>query len=487
MSAQIYLGSKSNNLSEKIYLDLKYANRHGLIAGATGTGKTVTIKCLAESFSREGVPVFISDAKGDLSGLAQKSDLEDFLIERAQKIGFSEQYNAEANPAIFWDLFGKTGLPLRTTIAEVGPLLLARILELNEVQEGVLNIAFTVAENEELPLLDLKDLKSILISIGKRSKELSLEYGNISQSCVGAIQRRLLQLEQQGGKQFFGEAALELNDFIQTNQDNKGYINILSSEKLMQTPRLYATFLLWLLSELFEELPEIGDQDKPKLIFFFDEAHLLFKNSPKALIEKIEQVVKLIRSKGVGIYFITQSPSDIPDSILSQLGNRIQHALRAFTPKQAQAIKLAAQTYRKNPDFDVEKSIIELGVGEALISTLEGKGQPSIVQRVLLRPPYSRLKPADKKIRTGLINSHQFYNKYNEKINRKSAYEILKNRAAKKDLPNRMMHKNEPQKTYKKKSSRQSPAEAFTKSLLRQIGRQVGRQLVKGLMGALKR
>ncbi len=489
MVSDIYIGSQTGDSDKKETLNLKYANRHGLIAGATGTGKTVTLQGLAEGFSKAGVPVFMSDVKGDLSGMAQKSEMQDFLVKRAEIIGFSDEYIAEEFPVAFWDLFGEKGHPLRTTISEVGPLLLSRILELNDTQEGVLNIAFRIADEEGLLILDLKDLRSLLISIGKRASEISLEYGNISPASVGAIQRRLLQLESQGGDKFFGEPALDLHDFMQIDNKGRGYINILAADKLMQTPRLYATFLLWLLSDLFEELPEVGDCDKPKLVFFFDEAHLLFNNAPKSLLEKIEQVVKLIRSKGVGIYFVTQNPADIPESILSQLGNRIQHALRSFTAKQRKAIKLAAQTYRENPDFKVETAITELGVGEALVSTLEKKGQPSIVQRTLIRPPLSKLGVVDKNVRQNIIEKSRLNKKYGESIDRESAYEILKTRADKitKSAQKAEEALEKSGKPKKKKSSRQSPVEAFIKSIVRQVGRQVGRELMRGVMGALKR
>lgn len=488
MDNALYLGSRTDSPEDKETLKLKYANRHGLIAGATGTGKTVTLQGLAEEFSREGVPVFISDVKGDLSGIAQPSNMEDFLVKRAEIIGFADEYQPYAFPVTFWDMFGEKGLPLRTTISEIGPLLLSRILELNDTQEGVLNIAFRIADEEGLLLLDLKDLRSMLISIGQRAKELSLEYGNISSASIGAIQRRILQIEGQGGDLFFGEPALNLNDFIKTDEDGFGQINLLAADKLMQTPRLYATFLLWLMSELFEELPEMGDSDKPKLVFFFDEAHLLFNGAPKSLLEKIEQVVKLIRSKGVGIYFATQNPADIPDSVLAQLGNRIQHALRSFTAKQRKAIKLAAQTYRTNPDFKVETAITELGVGEALVSTLEKKGQPSIVQRTLIRPPYSRLGCVDEPFRKKSIKENPLHDKYAKSIDRQSAYEELKARAEeaarRAEADQRELERAKPAK---RKSNRQTPGEAFMKSMARSIGTQVGRSIIRGILGAMKR
>jgi len=486
MTSDLYLGSRTDDTDQRELLNLKYANRHGLIAGATGTGKTVTLQGMAEGFSKAGVPVFLSDVKGDLSGMAQPSDMQDFLVKRAEIIGFADEYDATAFPVTFWDLFGEQGHPLRTTISEMGPLLLARILELNDTQEGILNIAFRIADEEGMLLLDLKDLRSMLISIGERAKEISLEYGNISSASVGAIQRKLLQLEEQGGAEFFGEPALDLYDFMQIDSEGRGHVNILAADKLMQTPRLYATFLLWLLSELFEELPEVGDPDKPKLVFFFDEAHLLFNNAPKSLLEKVEQVVKLIRSKGVGIYFVTQNPDDISETVLSQLGNRVQHALRSFTAKQRKAIKLAAQTYRENPDFEVETAITQLGVGEALVSTLEKKGRPSIVQRTLIRPPHSRLGPADKAVRRQVIEQSRFNKKYATEVDRESAHEILRKRA---EVATKHAEaaQEKASKTKKKKSSRQSPAEAFIKSMVRQIGNQVGREIMRGVLGAMKR
>ncbi|RME98228.1 MAG: DUF853 family protein, partial [Alphaproteobacteria bacterium] len=348
---------------------LKLANRHGLITGATGTGKTVSLQILAEGFSAHGVPVFCADVKGDLSGIAAAGVSKDFLEERARKIDFKD-YRYEAFPTVFWDLFGEQGHPIRTTVSEMGPLLLSRLLNLNDTQEGVLNIAFRLADDEGLLLLDLKDLRALMVNVAERAGELSAEYGNVSKASVGAIQRRLLVLEEQGGEHFFGEPALDINDFMRTTTDGKGYVNVLAADKLMQSPRLYATFLLWLLSELFEEMPEVGDPEKPRLIFFFDEAHLLFDEAPKALVDKVEQVVRLIRSKGVGVYFVTQNPLDVPDTVSSQLGNRIQHALRAFTPREQRAVRAAAETFRPNPAFKTEDVIMQLGVGEALVSTL---------------------------------------------------------------------------------------------------------------------
>lgn len=488
----IFVGKSDNGEGENQYLPLKWGNRHGLIAGATGTGKTVTLQVLAEGFSNAGVPVFMADVKGDLSGLARESEMEDFLVKRAELIGLLDEYDGEDFPTVFWDVFGKQGHPVRTTISEIGPLLLARMLELNDTQEGVLNIAFRVADEDGLLLLDLKDLRSLLNFVNENRKEISSEYGNVSPQSIGAIQRGLLRLEDQGADKFFGETALDLKDFIRTDKKDRGIVNILAADKLMQSPRLYGTFLLWMLSELFEELPEAGDADRPKLVFFFDEAHLLFNDAPKALLEKVEQVVRLIRSKGVGVFFVTQSPDDIPDSVLGQLGNRVQHALRAFTPKQQKAIKLAAQTYRENPNFDVEDVIKELGVGEALVSTLEKKGQPSIVQRTMIRPPSSKLGPVTKGVRKGVMLDSDMGDKYDETIDNESAYEVLKERAEKAAEKAEKAEKSDSKAKKSKKSSRRQTAnEAAVKSLVRSVsssfGRTIAREIVRGIMGAIKR
>jgi DNA helicase HerA-like ATPase len=384
MTDNLFIGGGGPDYAEPQSMLLKYANRHGLIAGATGTGKTVTLQILAESFSSIGVPVILSDVKGDLSGLAAAGSAEfklhDAFMARAQTIGFTD-YAYEAFPVTFWDIYGQSGHPVRTTISEMGPLLISRLLELSEAQEGILNIAFRVADEQGLALLDLKDLQSLLVWVGQNRADLSLRYGNVSTASIGAIQRRLLVLEGQGGTNLFGEPALALSDLMTVNAQGRGQINILAADKLMSAPRLYATFLLWLLSELFETLPEVGDLDKPKLVFFFDEAHLLFDDAPKALVDKVEQVARLIRSKGVGIYFITQNPADVPDDILGQLGNRVQHALRAYTAKDQQKLRQAAQNYRENPAFDTEDAIREVGVGEAVTSMLERKGVPGVVQK----------------------------------------------------------------------------------------------------------
>lgn len=414
-------------------INWKRANRHGLIAGATGTGKTITLQVMAEGFSRNGVPVFVSDVKGDLSGMAmagsptQKN--HDIFAARAAEIGDAEWAYAD-NPVQFWDLFGQQGHPIRTTISEMGPLLLARLMDLNEVQEGVLTIAFHVADKEGMLLLDLDDLQAMLVNIGERADELSLTYGNITKQSVGTIQRSLLQLRSQGGESFFGEPALDLDDFIGCDDKGRGLINVLAADKLMASPKLYSTFLLWLLSELFETLPEVGDPDKPKLVFFFDEAHLLFNEAPKALIEKIEQVVRLIRSKGVGVYFITQNPIDIPETVAGQLSNRVQHALRAFTPRDEQAVKSAADTFRRNPNVDVATVITELKVGEALVSVLQADGAPTPVERTLIRPPASRTGPLTPQERGVMIATDAVADRYDEVIDRESAAEILQAKGA---------------------------------------------------------
>ncbi|WP_181704348.1 helicase HerA-like domain-containing protein [Chthonobacter albigriseus] len=422
---KVYIGTST----KPEYLTLKYANRHGIVTGATGTGKTVTLQILAQSLSDAGVPVFCADVKGDLSGLASAGDEKDFLVKRAQEIGFLEEYQYAAAPVIFWDLFGEQGHPIRATVTEMGPLLLSRLLQLNDTQEGVLNIAFKVADDEGLLLIDLKDLRSLLTYLSDNADAVSAHYGNVAKATIGAIQRQLLVLEQQGGENFFGEPALDIRDIMRTTGDGRGAVNVLAADKLMQTPRLYATFLLWLLSELFEELPEVGDPDKPKLVFFFDEAHLLFDEAPKALLEKVEQVVKLIRSKGVGIYFVTQNPLDVPESVLAQLGNRVQHALRAYTPREQKAVRVAAETFRPNPAFDTFEVITQLGVGEALVSTLAEKGVPSIVERTLVRPPSSRLGPLTPDERAQVLDASPLSGVYDALQDRESAFEMLKARA----------------------------------------------------------
>jgi DNA helicase HerA-like ATPase len=410
------------------YLDLRLANRHGLITGATGTGKTVTLQVLAEGFSAAGVPVFAADIKGDLSGIAAVGQSKDFLVKRAAEVGLGEAYAHRAYPTILWDVFGEQGHPVRATVQDMGPLLLARLLELNEVQEGVLNIAFRVAADEKMPIVDLKDLRALMTNLAERSKEIGATYGNVAATSVGAIQRRFLVLEEQGASQFFGEPALDIQDFMRIAPDGRGVVNLLAADRLMEKPRLYSTFLLWMLTTLWQTLPEVGDQPKPKLVFFFDEAHLLFDEAPKALLERIEQVARLIRSKGVGVYFITQNPMDVPNAVSAQLGNRVQHALRAFTPQEQKAVKAAATTFRKNPDLDTEKVIMELKVGEALVSMLENKGEPSIVQRTLIRPPEGRIGPISRDERLSVIEYSPVFGKYEEAVDRESAHEILAKR-----------------------------------------------------------
>lgn len=428
----IFIGAGSGGANPQ-NLELKRANRHGLIAGATGTGKTVTLQGIVESLSRSGVPCFVADVKGDLSGLAMPGDPNaknaEIFRQRAAEIAMGD-YSLDGSPVQFWDLFGDQGHPIRTTVSEMGPLLLARLMNLNEVQEGVLNIAFTVADKDGLLLLDLDDLQSMLVHCGEQADQLTLEYGNVSKQSVGAIQRSLLQLRAQGGDHFFGEPALELTDFIATDDGGRGIVNILAADKLMASPRLYSTFLLWLLSELFEQLPEIGDPDKPKLCFFFDEAHLLFDDAPPALFEKIEQVVRLIRSKGVGIYFITQNPIDIPDKIAAQLNNRVQHKLNAFTPRDQQAVKAAAETFRPNPEIDVTSAITELKIGEALVSLLQPDGSPEPVQRTLIKPPSSRVGPLTPQERQVIITTDAVGSKYDALVDRESAEEMLNAKAA---------------------------------------------------------
>jgi DNA helicase HerA-like ATPase len=423
----VYIGQSVK--PEFIYLRL--ANRHGLITGATGTGKTVTLQGLAEGFSDQGVSVFCADVKSDLSGLAEPGEPKPWIEARAKEIGFKNEFRGY--PVIFWDLFGELGHPIRSTVSEMGPLLLARLMNLGDVQEGVLNIAFKIAADEKMPLLDLKDLQALLENLSARADTLTTKYGNIAKASIGSIQRSLLVLEQQGGAHFFGEPVLDINDLMRKDGSGRGYISILAAQKLMDSPRLYATFLLFLLAELFEKLREVGDLDKPKLVFFFDEAHLLFKDAPKALLEKVEQVVRLIRSKGVGVYFVTQNPLDIPDTVSGQLGNRVQHALRAFTPAEQKAVKAAATTFRANPAFNTEKAIMELGVGEALVSTLDAKGQPTMVERTLVRPPNSRVAPVTDAERKAVIKASNAVldTDYAETIDRESAYEILRQRGAK--------------------------------------------------------
>jgi len=410
------------------WLTLALANRHGLVTGATGTGKTVSLQVMAEGFARAGVPVFAADIKGDLSGISELGEPKDFIVKRAGDMGLA--FQPDQFSTVFWDVFGEQGHPVRATVSEMGPLLLSRMMDLNDVQEGVLNIAFKVADEQGLLLLDMKDLRAILSFIAEHAADLTTQYGNVSKQTVGTIQRQLLVLENQGGAKFFGEPALALKDFMRTDRDGRGMVNILVADKLMQSPKLYATFLLWMLSELFEELPEAGDPPKPKLVFFFDEAHLLFNDAPKALMDKIEQVVRLIRSKGVGVYFVTQNPIDVPDKVLAQLGNRVQHALRAFTPRDQKTVAAAAQTFRPNPKLDTAQVIMELGKGEALVSFLEGNGTPAMVERVMIRPPTGRIGPITPDERKAIMNDSPVKGKYDTTIDSESAYEVLQKRVA---------------------------------------------------------
>lgn len=493
----VYIGSAGKTPQ---YMPLKWGNRHGLIAGATGTGKTVTLQGLAESFSNAGVPVFLADVKGDLSGLCMPSDMQDFLVKRAEEIGFAEQFRPCACPVVFWDIFGEKGHPVRATVSEMGPLLLSRILELSDAQEGVLEIAFRVADEEGLLLLDLKDLQSFLSDLAARREEISARYGNVAAQSVATIQRNLLRLESQGGEKFFAEPALDIMDFIKTDIDGRGHVNIMAADKLMNAPRLYATFLLWLLSELFEILPEAGDLSKPRLVFFFDEAHLLFNDAPKGLLEKVEQVVRLIRSKGVGVYFVTQNPDDVPESVLGQLGNRIQHALRAFTPRQQKAIKDAAQTYRPNPAFKVEDVITELAIGEALVSVLDEKGQPGIVEKTLIRPPCSKLGPASADCIRTAQQAGGFVAKYAALQDRESAYEILKARAegasraagnareiAQKTRNNTQAEKKRPVRSNNRQSVTEVAVKSAVRSMSSSVGRMIVREVMRGIMGGMRR
>ena len=486
-----------------IHLLPQLANRHGLIAGATGTGKTVTLSRLAEGFSRIGVPVFMADVKGDLAGLSQKGEAKGKVKERIEQLEL-EEIRFEACPVVLWDPYGAQGHPVRTTISEMGPLLLARMLNLNDTQAGVLALAFKIADDNGLLLLDSKDLRSMLQYVGDNSRQFTTHYGNISAASIGAIQRGLLALEQQGADKFFAEPALNLADLMQTDEKGRGVVNILAADKLMGAPKLYATFLLWLLAELFERLPEVGDPEKPELVFFFDEAHLLFADAPKALLEKIEQVVRLIRSKGVGVYFVTQNPLDIPDTVLGQLGNRVQHALRAFTPRDQKAVKSAATTLRANPRVDVEKAITELAVGEALVSLLDDKGRPSVVERAFIVPPGTRLGPITPQEREQLIASSPLAGVYDKTEDRDSAYEKLTARVGKTAVSGKPLATTAGEKREAAAGSvlgalgtilggsigprggrREGAIEAAAKSAARAIGSQVGREIVRGVLGSI--
>ena len=511
MDEAIFVGGGGEGYKLPQSMLLKYGNRHGLIAGATGTGKTVTLQILAEGFSAAGVPVFLADVKGDLSGLGAAGSAShkahEGFMSRAATIGYELQYRA--TPVTYWDMFGDQGHPIRATVAEMGPLLLSRLLELTEPQEGALNVAFRLADEEDLALVDLKDLQALLNFVAEHSSEISARYGLVSGTSVGAIQRRLLVLENQGAAKMFGEPALDLADLMRCDASGAGMVNVLAADKLMQSPRLYATFLLWLLSELFENLPEVGDPDEPKLVFFFDEAHLLFNDAPKALVAKVEQVARLIRSKGVGIYFITQNPGDVPDVILGQLGNRIQHALRAFTAKDQKDLKKASETYRPNPDFATEEAIRDVGTGEAVTSFLELKGIPGIVQRTLVRPPSSQMGPIDRALRDQLIAASEMGRKYGTAVDRETAYEILLARAGGGSAPpadagvggapaqpefRNARRYGDPSaspapKPEKRTSNSRSDSvgEAFAKSFARSLGSKSGQAVVRGVLGSLFR
>ena len=485
----------------KIFLNPRYANRHGLVAGATGTGKTVTLQCLAEGFSDLGIPVFLADVKGDVSGISQAGKPHPKIDERVQKIGI-ENYSQRGYPVAFWDVFGEQGTPVRSTISEMGPQLLSRLLDLNETQESILTLVFEFADNEGMLLVDLNDLRTTLEYLGENGKDLGVGFG-VSPASVNAILRRLLMLEREGGDKFFGEPALQLEDFMQTGRDGRGVINILAADILIRSQRVYATFLLWLLSELFENLPELGDPEQPVLVFFFDEAHLLFKDAPKALLNKIEQVVRLIRSKGVGVYFVTQSPGDIPDAVLGQLGNRIQHALRAYTPSEQKVVKVAAQSFRANPGLDTFTAITEMGVGEALVSTLQEKGIPAPVQRTLVRPPYSRMGKATDEERRALRERDPNMRRYAEAYDPRSAHEVLTERVAaslrqKQQAAEEQQREKEREQAERRtqaskprarSSNRQSTSEAFFKSMARGLGSAVGstagRKFLRGVLGSL--
>lgn len=472
----------------QIFLNPRYANRHGLVAGATGTGKTVTLQCLAEGFSDLGIPVFLADVKGDVSGISQAGKPHRKIDERVEKIGI-QNYTQRGYPVAFWDVFGNKGTPVRSTISEMGPQLISRLLDLNETQESIITLVFEFADDEGMLLVDLADLRTTLEYLGNNGKDLGVGF-SVSKASVNAILRRLLMLEREGGDQFFGEPALQLADFMQTSRDGRGMINVLAADILIRSQRVYSTFLLWILSELFENLPELGDPEQPVLVFFFDEAHLLFKDAPKALLDKIEQVVRLIRSKGVGIYFISQSPGDIPDSVLGQLGNRIQHALRAYTPKEQKVVKVAAQSFRANPKLDTVTAITELGIGEALVSTLQDKGVPAPVERVLVRPPHSRMGKATVAERKAILDADPNMKRYGKSYDPRSAHEMLLERMkanlAKKEKVELEKRSASPKP---RRSNRQSSTEAFIKSMARSFGNaagsSLGKKFFRGLLGSL--
>jgi uncharacterized protein len=489
----IFVGKGKNRL----HLLLPLANRHGLIAGATGTGKTATLRVLAEGFSAAGVPVFVADVKGDIAGMSKPGEANPKIADRAKKLGVTD-FGYRALPAVFWDLYGQNGHPIRTTVSDMGPLLLSRLLELNETQAGVLQIAFKFADDNGLLLLDLKDLRALLAHMGQNAAELKTTYGNVSAASVGAVQRGLLAIEAQGGDKFFGEPEIDLADIMRRDGLGNGVIGILAAESLMMRPKLYATFLLWLLAELFERLPEVGDLDKPKLVFFFDEAHLLFDEAPAALIDKVEQVVRLIRSKGVGVYFVTQNPLDIPDTVLGQLGNRIQHALRAFTPRDQKAVRAAAETFRADPKLDTAKVITELGVGEALVSLLDAAGSPTVVERALIAPPVSRMGPLTPDERAALMRGSPVSGKYDQTLERESAYEQLTQRAAAASQSAQQQAPagapspwGVPRAEGRSRREPQSMTDMVVKSVARNvagtIGRQIGNQIIRGILGSILR
>lgn len=498
----IFIGTDTDGVRQALRLDK--ANRHGLVAGATGTGKTVTLQILTEGFSSNGIPVFAADVKGDLSGISQAGSeshkLHDKLISRANKIGLQD-YQYRGFPTVFWDLYGDQGHPVRTTISEMGPVLLSRLMGLTETQEGIMTIAFEFADDNGMLLLDLKDLNALLNHLADNREEVSREYGNVTGQSVAAIRRKLLTLDRAGADRFFGEPALDLEDLMRRDENGDGMVNILAADELINSPALYATFLLWLLSELFEELPEVGNPDKPVMIFFFDEAHLLFEDAPKALIQKIEQVARLIRSKGVGVYFVTQNPMDIPDSVLGQLGNRIQHALRAYTPKEQRAVRAAATSFRENPGLDTEEVITDLGVGEALVSLLDERGAPSIVGRTLIRPPSSRLGPAKASERQGVQADSPVGEKYDTPVDRESAYEVLEDRAdkrAREEEAEAKRQEREKAKSKRSTSSRRRTSRKTENVLIREVKREMKREgrlimrramrnAVRGILGGMMR
>ncbi len=482
MENKVLIGANLLDISKSVYLFGSVGNRHGLVAGATGTGKTITLQTLAEGFSKIGVPVFLADVKGDLSGMSQAGVENPKISARLNDMKITD-FLFEKNSVIYWDVFGKQGHPIRATISDLGPVMLARLLELNETQEGVLQLVFKIADEQNLKLIDLKDLQAMLKYVSDHAKEFQTKFGNVSAASVGAIQRSLLAIEQQGGTQFFGEPMFDIKEFIRLDNAGCGFVNILAADKLMTSPKLYAIFLLWLLSELFENLPEVGDLEKPKLVFFFDEAHLLFTDAPKSLVEKIEQVVRLIRSKGVGVYFVTQNPLDIPDKVLSQLGHRVQHALRAFTPKDKKSVDIVAQTMRTNPTFKTEDVITELAVGQALVSVLDQSGVPTVTERILIKPPQSQIGPITIETRKKLIEKSVIFGKYEGTIDAESAFEKIQAMTAKAlsevEVPIPKKEKSE------KISSRQSVGEAMVKTAARTVASEVGRQIIRGILGGI--